>query len=114
MGYRHRSKHRLRLELFFGAGSLFDVSVRLHSRFGEADGARPGTPATNQKAELWACILALAKGKAIAQRDQGWFTFFVVIKADSKYLVKGMTEWIIRWSGTIIGLKYNVLLTESS
>ncbi|MCJ1289241.1 hypothetical protein MMC34_000773 [Xylographa carneopallida] len=57
---------------------------------------------TNQVAELTACLAALEM--IIEIKDGGWDTdeldhpiSLVVIKADSDYVVKGMTEWILTW-----------------
>lgn len=55
--------------------------------------------ATNQKAELMAGLLGLHQAMAIAQADDLGDEPLdtVVIKADSEYLVKGMTERVFRW-----------------
>ncbi len=51
---------------------------------------------TNQVAELTAGILGLVvAGKVIRKEGQGELST-VVIKADSEYLVKGMTEWVVK------------------
>ena len=51
---------------------------------------------TNQKAELRACLEALQRAiviKLMAMENLSQ----IVIKADSEYVVKGMTEWIFKW-----------------
>ena len=53
---------------------------------------------TSQKAELKACLIALHK--AFRVRSKGPFyeeLDQVVIKSDSAYVVRGLTEWIFKW-----------------
>ena len=52
---------------------------------------------TSQKAELTACLKALQKVSEIVYNGVQDLTK-VVIKADSEYVVKGMTEWIFKWN----------------
>ncbi|KAG6995778.1 hypothetical protein G7Y79_00042g078830 [Physcia stellaris] len=58
-------------------------------------------PATNQKAELEACKAAL---KVLIFLDEIHEVELprqtVIIRADSEYVVKGMTEWIFKWKRT--------------
>ena len=56
---------------------------------------------TNQKAELTACLRALQmvlrlRHTIVEGTESGLRT--VVIKTDSEYVVKGMTEWIFKWN----------------
>ncbi|GJC93564.1 Ribonuclease [Colletotrichum higginsianum IMI 349063] len=52
----------------------------------------------NQVAELRAGYYGLINALDIQEaRVQGTKLTQVVIKADSEYLVKGMTEWVLRW-----------------
>ena len=50
----------------------------------------PSTDTTNQKMELTAAIKALKK--LITKGEKA-----ITIKADSQYVVKGITEWILNW-----------------
>uniref|UniRef100_A0A093UR09 ribonuclease H n=1 Tax=Talaromyces marneffei PM1 TaxID=1077442 RepID=A0A093UR09_TALMA len=58
---------------------------------------------TNQIAELTAGFYALRRAMLLAKRglltedDEGKQLSMVVIKSDSEYLVKGMTQWILKW-----------------
>ncbi|SCO84442.1 uncharacterized protein FRV6_08569 [Fusarium oxysporum] len=74
--------------VFFGQVSKYNQSVLL---------SEPHV--TNQIAELRAGILALKQTKEIirtkALGDEP--LHIIVIKADSDYLVKGMTEWVFKW-----------------
>ncbi|EGU89335.1 hypothetical protein HZS61_003239 [Fusarium oxysporum f. sp. conglutinans] len=74
--------------VFFGRRSTYNQSVLL---------TEPHV--TNQIAELSAGILALKQAKDIVRTkalgDEPLHT--IVIKADSDYLVKGMTEWVFKW-----------------
>ncbi|KAL9115623.1 MAG: hypothetical protein Q9187_007223 [Circinaria calcarea] len=51
---------------------------------------------SNQKAELRACLRALATAIAVKVHEMEHLSQ-IVIKADSEYVVKGMTEWIFKW-----------------
>lgn len=54
--------------------------------------------ATNQVAELTAGILGLSQAIEIqAHRVEGEPLYQVVIKSDSEYLVKGITERMFKW-----------------
>jgi ribonuclease HI len=56
------------------------------------------TEPTNQKAELRAGICGLEKAHLIQKNGVGGSKLNqVIIKADSEYLVKGMTEWMFKW-----------------
>lgn len=72
--------------VFFAACSQHNISARL-------DDPAP----TSQKAELMACWAALRKAEEIKETLKGARLGEVVVKADSEYLVKGMTEWIFKW-----------------
>lgn len=74
-------------------GACFGVDNVAHNI---SEVLRSTSPHTNQKAELSAGIRALKeiadiKKKIIPDSRE------VVMKADSEYLVKGMTEWILKW-----------------
>lgn len=74
--------------VYVGETSSFNQSLLLHE-----------PRVTNQIAELSAGIVALEQAieimrtKALGQEP----LHTVVIKADSEYLVKGMTEWVFKW-----------------
>lgn len=74
--------------VFFGRTSKYNQSVLL---------SEPHV--TNQIAELRAGILALKQAKEVVRTkalgDEP--LHMIVIKADSDYLVKGMTEWVFKW-----------------
>lgn len=73
--------------VFVGEESQYNKSVVLE-----------GPRATNQVAELSAGILALQQAMEIQSKWSGDEPLQqVVIKADSQYLVKGMTEWVFKW-----------------
>ncbi|RKK65700.1 hypothetical protein BFJ69_g16056 [Fusarium oxysporum] len=74
--------------VFVGETSSFNQSLMLHQ-----------VPVTNQIAELSAGIIALEQARDILRtRALGEDPLHtVVIKADSEYLVKGMTDWIFKW-----------------
>ncbi|KAI0125142.1 ribonuclease H-like domain-containing protein [Xylariales sp. AK1849] len=60
--------------------------------------------ATSQRAELWAAIHALRVVQRLAGKwpdisDGGYQLDKVVVKADSEYVIKGMTQWIFKWMG---------------
>lgn len=55
--------------------------------------------ATNQVAELCADIVALERALEIEQTGIMRGLGQVVVKSDSDYRVKGMTEWIFKWEG---------------
>ncbi|UZP36742.1 hypothetical protein NXS19_004558 [Fusarium pseudograminearum] len=79
---------RAAIGVFVGETSPFNQSLLLCQ-----------APATNQIAELNAGITALEQAIDILQTkalgEDPLHT--VVIKADSEYLVKGMTEWVFKW-----------------
>ncbi|EAL90330.2 hypothetical protein KXV68_006546 [Aspergillus fumigatus] len=54
---------------------------------------------TNQVAELRACMRALLDVVHVRSlfEDQGIILSAVVIKSDSEYLVRGVTEWLPKW-----------------
>lgn len=56
--------------------------------------ARP----TNQRAELWAAVIALRMARNMfANGNINRHITEVVIKTDSAYLVNSMTNWVIKW-----------------
>ena len=76
--------------IYWGRNDIHNRSFQLD------DGVRP----TSQRAELSAAIYALRKFRNIFAN--GGYKYYgrideVVIKTDSAYLVKGMTEWIVKW-----------------
>jgi len=76
--------------VFVGDGSDYNVSKLLSTT----------ETSTLQQAELLAAFTALKKAQRIAvdcQVHGGLTLYQIVIKADSEYLVKGMTEWIFKW-----------------
>lgn len=78
---------RAAVGVFVSKTSKYNKSVLL---------AEPNT--TNQVAELRAGILALDQAMEIRAKGLGEKQLrMVVIKADSEYLVKGMTEWVFKW-----------------
>ncbi|EXK24200.1 hypothetical protein FOMG_19065 [Fusarium oxysporum f. sp. melonis 26406] len=74
--------------VFVGETSSFNRSLLLRQ-----------VPVTNQIAELNAGIVALEQAMEILRtKALGKEPLHkVVIKADSEYLVKGMTEWVFKW-----------------
>ncbi|KAH7035957.1 ribonuclease H-like domain-containing protein [Microdochium trichocladiopsis] len=75
--------------VFVGKNSPHNISTSLMLK---------DTKATSQIAELNAGILGLQQALQIQRQGFGEETLHqVVIKADSEYLVKGMTEWASRW-----------------
>ncbi|CZR35881.1 uncharacterized protein FPRO_03859 [Fusarium proliferatum ET1] len=74
--------------VFFGETSPFNRSLLLRQ-----------VPVTNQIAELNAGIAALEQALEILRSEVlGEDSLHkVIIKADSEYLVKGMTEWVFKW-----------------
>lgn len=82
---------RAAIGVYFGPSSKYNVSKLW-----------PGDNPTNQIAELWAAIVALEKaievqrvgvhGEQVTRALRR-----VVIKADSEYVVKAMTEWVFKW-----------------
>ena len=55
---------------------------------------------TNQIAELKACLFALRGVRWImANPPEGMELMSVVIKSDSEYVVRGVTEWLPKWKG---------------
>ncbi|KAF9450282.1 ribonuclease H-like protein, partial [Macrolepiota fuliginosa MF-IS2] len=53
---------------------------------------------TNQRAEINAAILALRKVQDLVE-DERLDAKTVVLASDSMYVVKAMTEWIVKWRG---------------
>ncbi|MCJ1387783.1 hypothetical protein MMC18_000626 [Xylographa bjoerkii] len=82
---------RAAIGVYFAEFSEYNVSVTI-----------PGE-ATNQVAELKACLIALRQIIRIKEADNiliaGTYHPLsqVVIKSDSEYVVKGLTEWILKW-----------------
>lgn len=56
----------------------------------------PNISQTSQCAELLACLNALTKIDVLKHELEDGLSQ-VVIKADSKYLVKEMTDWVLKW-----------------
>ncbi|KAH8807928.1 ribonuclease H-like domain-containing protein [Xylogone sp. PMI_703] len=80
-----------------GAVAATGVFVGNESEYNDSLILRVPRP-TNQVAELSAGIRGLEQ--ALAIRNEGihdWPLGQVVIKADSEYLVKGMTDWVFKW-----------------
>ncbi|MCJ1359271.1 MAG: hypothetical protein MMC33_009272 [Icmadophila ericetorum] len=71
--------------VYFGRDSEFNITSSLNIEF-----------PTSQKAELHACSVALHQIRNVKE-DYEPMLSQVVIKADSEYVVKGMTEWIFKW-----------------
>lgn len=80
------------------AKSALGVYFARHSQWNVAKSLNdPG--ATSQKAELEACSRALTQALVIKKtaREAGTRDLStIVIKSDSEYLVKGMTQWILK------------------
>ncbi|OJJ49480.1 hypothetical protein ASPZODRAFT_129958 [Penicilliopsis zonata CBS 506.65] len=80
--------------VYFGPQSAYNVARVLNS-----------PDPTNQKAELEAGIIALERALAISKNerfysyddDSGALLETVVVKTDSEYLAKGMSEWVLKW-----------------
>ena len=75
-----------RIGVYFAQYSMYNISMELQ----KALDPRP----SNQKAELMACLTALEKLDEVESEDK---LSQVVIKADSEFVVKSMTEWIFKW-----------------
>jgi len=75
--------------------SSFGVFVAKHSPY-NSFGKLPDVY-TNQVAELQARLRGLWVARQITYEKFGGDLATVVIKADSEYLVKGMTDWILKW-----------------
>jgi ribonuclease HI len=52
---------------------------------------------TNQVAELAAGVVGLGLAKKVIKNEGQGVINTLVIKADSEYLIKGMTEWVVKW-----------------
>ncbi|MCJ1399504.1 hypothetical protein MMC11_002706 [Xylographa trunciseda] len=83
---------RAAIGVYFAESSLYNISMTI-----------PEHQATNQVSELVACWMALRSlvsittaGKNFTEESDHPISQ-VVIKADSEYVVKGMTEWIVKW-----------------
>lgn len=72
--------------VYFAADSQHNISQPLINLF-----------STSHKAELTACLWALMKVEDIKDRVPGAPLSQVIIKADSEYIVKGMSKWILKW-----------------
>ncbi|MCJ1432237.1 hypothetical protein MMC27_001593 [Xylographa pallens] len=83
---------RSAIGVYFGIHSEYNISKII-----------PGVEATNQVAELVACLTALQKiidikeGTIDLNNGLNQRLSQVVIKSDSEYVVKGMTSWIVTW-----------------
>lgn len=71
--------------VFFNYDSKWNIST-------EVEFDRP----TSQRAELRAAVLALEQVVKI-QEEAPQRIAQVIVKSDSEYMVKGITEWIIKW-----------------
>jgi ribonuclease HI len=80
-----RTNARASIGVFVADDSLYNVS----KLFSDAN-------LMNQRAELAAGLMGLTQALAIKTHAFEDLSF-VVIKADSEYLVKGMTEWVFKW-----------------
>ena len=84
-----KASARSAIGVYFAAASTLNWSELLE-----------GPIHTNQKAELAACRLAL---RALFYYSTERWSFLgvplpiVIIKADSEYVVKGMTDWVFKW-----------------
>ena len=78
------------------ARSAVGVHFGSEARHNIALGTDDQTP-TSQRAELIACLAALAKAEIFKQADIIESFNQIVIKADSDYLVKSMTEYVSKW-----------------
>lgn len=76
---------RAGIGVYFGQRSNFNLSAVLNIN----------NP-TTQKADLHACLKALDQIRNIKDNHETSLST-VVIKADSEYIVQGMTEWIFKW-----------------
>lgn len=78
---------RAAVGVFVATSSIYNESRRL-----------TGPVATNQIAELEAGVLGLEKALEIKMnRLSDHLLQHVVIKSDSEYLVRGMTDWVFKW-----------------
>jgi len=80
------AKARMAIGVFFGEGSVYNKSIRLK-----------GDTITNQVAELQAAIVALQQVDEIHNTKSvtgGMQLYQVVMKADSEYMVDGITNWV--------------------
>ena len=92
-GCRDNGKPQARsaIGVHFGENTHLNISRCL-------PGEGPGC--TSQKAELEACKAALETLVALKEGGHKELPFpWVIIRADSEYVVKGMTEWIYNWRG---------------
>jgi ribonuclease HI len=82
-----RENARAAVGVYVGEGSPYNKSARL-----------PGV-ITNQVAEITAGIegLTLARKLLPIYKNLEGRIRHIVIKADSEYFVKGMTEWVLKW-----------------
>jgi ribonuclease HI len=79
---------RAAYDVYFGKSSPYNRCGRLHTLL----------PQTSSRAEIEAAVQAV---EVIANLDlTGQRTTKVVLKTDSDYLRKSMTEWIWNWMGT--------------
>jgi ribonuclease HI len=78
-----RADARAGVGVFHERDSEINASVELPKELG---------PNTNQRAELYAAILALER-----TRERMKAGSVLELRSDSIYLVKGITEWIHRW-----------------
>lgn len=75
------------------ASGVFFAPDSYHNFGGMLSDRRP----TNQQAELEAAIAAFRCVQRMRHENFDWDIERVIIKADSEYVVKGMTSWICKW-----------------
>lgn len=86
--YNGRTQARASLGVYWGHNNVFNTGGVLS----------PADRQTNQVAELQACLRALKILDDVwLEHPAGNRLSLVVIKSDSEYLVRGMTEWFPRW-----------------
>lgn len=82
-----------------GARSAYGVFWGIDNVMNRAAPVQGEKHHTNQVAELWACMRALldaAQVKSLIEHEGGTLNA-IVIKTDSEYLVRGVTEWLPKW-----------------
>ncbi|PYI06968.1 ribonuclease H-like protein [Aspergillus sclerotiicarbonarius CBS 121057] len=90
----------------YGARASVGVYHGYNNGWNESNLLPPEENQTNQVAELVACERALIDAQTIQNlweegaengEDRGGKLSMVVIKSDSEYVVRGMTEWLSKW-----------------
>ncbi|EAW07832.1 putative ribonuclease H1 [Aspergillus clavatus NRRL 1] len=86
--YNGRAQARASLGVYWGANNYFNTGIVLD----------PTDRQTNQVAELQACLEALGNLDDVScAHPAGDRLSTVVIKSDSEYMVRGITEWFPSW-----------------